>query len=64
MAIQFLKPNCPKCRGTNVVPIVYAEMDSNLRQEVAAGRAIVGGNFYEEGNPDWVCKTCQFKWID
>ncbi len=50
---------CPKCRSTNVIPIVYGFPSEELFERADRGEVKLGGCVIEDDNPNYFCKDCE-----
>jgi hypothetical protein len=53
-------PECPACRSRRIARISYGlvEHTEELRQDLQAGRVILGGCFITDKSPIWHCNEC------
>ena len=56
--------NCPKCKTSKVVSIVYGMPDYSLAEDEMKGKVILGGCVIHEDAPEYHCKECQHEWSD
>lgn len=60
MAINYKK--CLKCGSKNSMSIVYGMPSYEAYQEAGAGKFKLGGCVLSLGDPEYVCKDCEYEW--
>jgi hypothetical protein len=57
------KPQCPKCGGTKVIPIVYGFPSPGWEAKVERGEMVLGGCVTDGEEPDWECSKCSHQFV-
>ncbi len=58
------KPECPRCRSRDVLPIVYGLPGFELALEEQQGKVVLGGCCVaaDGTDPRWACRACGNRW--
>lgn len=59
---QSKYPDCPNCKSSNVIPIIYGMPGSDDFKRHDDGEIILGGCVISENHPYHHCKDCKHKW--
>jgi len=55
-------PACPLCASSRVSSILYGSDRMNRRDDLAAGRVVLGSAVRAVGAPAWHCRDCEHRW--
>jgi len=50
---------CPKCRSSNIIPILYGIPTSEAAEERDKKLLKLGGCVVSDDDPQWHCKDCR-----
>lgn len=53
---------CPRCKSQKVMPIIYGIPAEDVLEESLAGNVIFGGEGFDDGEPDYGCLSCDYRW--
>ncbi|MFC2165395.1 hypothetical protein ACFLT2_10430 [Acidobacteriota bacterium] len=53
--------DCPKCRSSNIISILYGMPTSEAAEERDKGLLKLGGCVVSDDDPQWHCKDCGYE---
>lgn len=57
-----IRPSCPNCDSTSVIPVMYGLPDKKLMKMHENGKIHHHGCVLSENMPEWHCKACGHEW--
>jgi transposase-like protein len=59
---ENMRQQCPRCRATKRVRIVYGFPGRDLIRDFELGKVALGGCLVDPSNPRWKCALCGETW--
>lgn len=55
---------CPDCKSKSSAKIIwgYVHLTSELKEDIALGKYVLGGCLVTDHDPKWECNSCHYRW--